>query len=160
VTVARARTVARGYVPGAVGEAARLRRQLERSRDAVRGGLGVARVTAAPVGDVPSLLRRIDAAAVSVDAELRMVEAMRDRPRVSEALSGPRSRALALIAAADDLAAGLLAASSAGAGDMSLLQAECAIEAEALRAAGGHLREAGLPADPTDPAPAQNRIKR
>lgn len=131
----RARMTSRGYAPGSMGEAARLRRDLARAQASVRAGLGVARTMHAPVGDVPSLLRRIERVATGVDAELRLVESVREAGRRSAALVAPRSRALALIAAADDLAAGLAAAAGAVAADMSMLQAECAIEAEALRAA-------------------------
>ncbi len=157
----RAKVVARGYAPGAMGEAARLRRELERARLSVRSGLSIARVTRAPIGDVPALLKRIEAAAVSVDAELRMVESMRDRSRMAAALEGPRSRAVALVAAADDLTAGLVAASGAGGADMSLLQAECAIEAEALRAAGDRERRQGSPAAAEQPpiSPGRRRTR-
>ena len=145
------RVTSRAYAPGALGESARLRRELARAQQSVRSSLGAARAAHAPVGDVPALLRRIEAAAARVDAELRMVESVRDPAGRSVALAGPRSRAQALITSADDLAAGLAAASAAGAADLAMLQAECAIEAEVLRSAAG-------PADgPTKPRPVGRR---
>ena len=132
------RAGSRQYAIGSVGEAARLRRDLTRSHQSVRSALDAARTAQAPVGEVPALLRRLEPAVTSVGAELRMVEAMRDPERRALALDGPRSRARALINAADDLTAGLVAAASAGAADLSLLQAECAMEVEVLKAAGGH----------------------
>ncbi len=128
------RDKARVLAPGSLGEVARLRRDLAGSRQSVRSSLAVARTAHAPLGDVPALLRRIEVAAVDVEAELRMVQAMRDPGTRTEAMAGPRARALALIAAADDLAAALVSAAAARADDLSTLRAECALEAEALRA--------------------------
>ena len=134
----QARSGSRQYALGSVGEAARLRRDLTRSQQSVRTALAAARAAQSPVGEVPALLRRLAPAVTNVIAELQMVEAMRDPQRRALALDGPRSRARALITAADDLTAGLVAASAAGAADLSLLQAECAMEVEVLKAAGGH----------------------
>jgi hypothetical protein len=86
-----------------------------------------------PVGDVPSLLARLELAARQVDAELRLLEVHPDRARAAGQLDGPRSRVRAIEAATNDLVDGLLRA--AGQGDeLALLQTACAIEAEALRA--------------------------
>jgi hypothetical protein len=127
---------ARTYTFGPSGEVARLRRDLYRSIVSVRRALDVATATRAPVGDVPSLLARLEMAADTVDGELRLLETMRDPRQVSAALAGPRSRAQALMSAAADLSQGLLHAAGGLAVDVSWLQAECGIEAEALRAAG------------------------
>src|SRR4051794_37678871 len=99
VTAARERwaLTARAHVGGPAGEVARLRRELARSLAGARRALAVARAVKAPVGDVPSLLARLELAAEDVDGELRMLEAQPDRARVAGRVEGPRSRALAVM---------------------------------------------------------------
>lgn len=126
---------ARAYAGGVAGEVARLRREVDRSVTGARRALTAARAVDAPVGDVPSLLARLELAARAVDGELRMVEAQSDRARALAALAGPRSRALAVVESAASLVDGLLDAAGHRADDLAVLQAECAIEADALRAA-------------------------
>jgi hypothetical protein len=75
-------------------------------------------------------------AADTVDGELRLLETLGDPRRVAAALEGPRTRAEALMSAAADLCQGLLHAAGALGVDVAWLQAECGVEAEALRAAG------------------------
>jgi hypothetical protein len=138
----RVGVTARAYAGGTSGEVARLRREMDRSVAGARRALGAARAVDAPVGDVPALLARLELAARGVDGELRMLDAQRDRVRVAAQISGPRSRALAVIESAATLVDGLLEAAGHRADDLALLQAECAIEADALRAAR---RAAGSP---------------
>lgn len=130
----RAGLTARSYAGGPAGEVARLRRGMDRSLSSCRRALATARSVQAPVGDVPSLLGRLDLAASAVDAELRLLEAQPDRARVAAALCGPRSRAEAVLSSAATLIEGLLHATGYDADNLSVLQAECAIEAEGLRA--------------------------
>lgn len=131
----RTRLAARSYAAGPAGEVARLRRDLDRSVTAARKALAVARAVDAPVGDVPSLVARLEYAAHRVDGELQLLEAQPDAARVAAGLDGPRGRARALTDAAGRLVDGLLDAVGSGADDVALLHTECAIESEALRAA-------------------------
>jgi hypothetical protein len=126
---------ARAYAGGPTGEVARLRRELDRSLAGARRALAAARSLDAPVGDVPALLSRLELTARAVDGELRMLDAHQDRSRLLASLHGTRSRALAVIEAAAALVDGLLEAAGHGGDDLAVLQAECEIEAEALRAA-------------------------
>jgi hypothetical protein len=123
----------RAHAPGPQGEVVRLRREMNRSVVGARRALRAARAVDAPEGDVAALLSRLELAAHQVDAELRMLEAEPDRQRLRAALDGPRSRARVVISSAGDLVDALLLGASRGATDLSLLQAECAIEADALR---------------------------
>lgn len=122
---------AQGVGPGA--EAARLRRELDRSLAGARSALRAARTVDAPVGDVPSLLARLELAARAVDGELRLLEAQPDRRRVARQLDGPRSRATAVVDSAADLVDGLLHAARHADAELAAVQAACALEAEALR---------------------------
>ena len=99
----RAGLAARSYAAGPAGEVARLRRDLDRSVTAAHKALAVARAVDAPVGDVPSLVARLEYAAHRVDGELQLLEAQPDRARVTAGLDGPRDRALALTDAAGRL---------------------------------------------------------
>jgi hypothetical protein len=130
----RARLAARSYAGGTAGVVARLRRDLERAVTGARKALAVARAIDAPVGDVPSLLARLELGAHGVDGELQLLETQPDPARVAAGLDGPRGRARALTEAAGRLVDGLLDAAGSAAVDVPLLQAECAIESEALRA--------------------------
>jgi len=126
---------ARARTYGPAGELARLRRELERSVSGARSALAAARAVDAPVGDVPSLLSRLELVARSVDGELRMLDAQPDRSRVGAALAEPRSRALAVVDACANLVDGLLVAAGHRADELAVLQAQCAVEAVALRSA-------------------------
>lgn len=128
---------ARAYARGASGEVAKLRQELDRALTGARRALGAARAVDAPVGDVPSLLARLELAARAVDGELRMLEAQPDGARVRTQLVGPRSRAQAVIDSAAALVDGLLDSAGHWSGDLAVLQAECAVESEALRAVRG-----------------------
>lgn len=123
----------RASAVGPLGEAARLRQEMARAVRGARRALRAARAVDAPEGDVASLLARLELAAHEVDAELSMLEGQPDRRRVASALAGPRTRARAVIDSAGDLVDALLAGSDRAASDLSLLQAECSIEADALR---------------------------
>jgi hypothetical protein len=129
----RALLVARAHGTGPTAEVARLRRELDRALGAARRALAAAVAVDAPVGDVRSLLARLELAARSVDAELRVLEAQPDRTRVPAGLAGPRARADVVIASAAALVDGLLAATGHRDDELSLLHATCVIEAEALR---------------------------
>jgi hypothetical protein len=129
----RAQLVARAYGVGPQAEVARLRRELERSLAGARQALAAAQAVQAPVGDVPSLLARLELAARSVDGELRMLEPQPDRHRVAAQLDGPRSRVEIIATSAAQLVDGLLHAAGHDTAELTLLQTACAIEADALR---------------------------
>ena len=131
----RAQLAARAHGVGPAAEVARLRREMERSLSGARRALAAARAVHAPVGDVRSLLGRLELAARSVDGELKMLESQPDRSRVAAQLVGPRARAEVIISSAAQLVDGLLNAAGHDADELSLLQAACALEADALRAA-------------------------
>ena len=138
----RARTAALAHGVGPAAEAARLRRDLDRSLAGARRALAAATATRSPVGDSRSLLARLELAARSVDGELRMVEAHPDAARLGSALTGPRERAALVRSAAGELVDGLLHASGHDADDLALLHTACVIEAEALRSTGHRRVEA------------------
>ena len=131
----RVRLVARAHGVGPLSEVARLRREMARSLAGARHALAAARTVQSPVGDVPSLLARLELAAHSVDAELRMLEAQPNRMRIGAQLPAVRSRAEAVSSSSAQLVDGLLAAAGRDADEFSLLQASCAVEADALRCA-------------------------
>ncbi len=130
----RVALTARSLAIGPTGELARLRRDLASSLAALHRAVGVARAGGTPLGDVPGLLARLELAAGTVDAQLRLLESLRDPARVQAGLAAPRSEALAVITSARDLADGLLASAARVVPDLAVLQAECAIESDALRA--------------------------
>jgi hypothetical protein len=132
--VDRARLLARGYGVGPAAEVARLRREVDRSLTGARQALAASQAVHAPVGDVRSLLARLELAARSVDAELRVLESQPDRSRVAAQLDGPRARVGIITSSAGALVEGLLAAAGYDAAELGLLQTACAIEADALRA--------------------------
>jgi len=132
----RAQLTARAYGVGPSAEVARLRRDLERSLDGAGRALAAARAVGTPVGDVPSLLARLELAARSVDGELRVLEAQPDRARVAAGLAEVRPRVVAITGSAAQLVDGVLAAASHDDAELSVLQAACEIEAEALRSVG------------------------
>jgi hypothetical protein len=135
--LARLGLAARAQTLGSFGEVARVRRDLHRSMTSARRALAIARSTNLPVGDVASLLARMQMAAGSVDAELQLLETLRDPGQALARLAGPRSRAAALMSAAAALTEGLVAAAGHESAEVSALHAECVIEARALRAAAG-----------------------
>jgi hypothetical protein len=119
--------------PGPSGDLARLRRDLD---DAVRRGrraVGVAHAVGAPVGEVPELLRRIEAAAADLAAELRAISVVADPARRAALLAAPKRRVGDLVGAADDLAEAMAHAAADAGSDVGELRAACAVEAEALR---------------------------
>jgi hypothetical protein len=118
---------------GPAGEVARLRRDLDRSLAGARQALEVSRGLGAPVGDVPSLLPRLEAAARAVDGELRLLETQPDPHRVAVALPGPRRRAHDLAAAAADVVDGLVEAAAHGEPEVRRLRDDCSVESRALR---------------------------
>ncbi len=130
----RGRLAARAYTGGTTGDIARLRRDLERSVTGARKALAVSRAIDVPVGDVPSLLARLETAAHRVDGELRLLETQPDPARVATGLPGPRDRAAVLGVAAARLVDGLSDAAGFDAADIAHLQVQCATEAAALRA--------------------------
>jgi hypothetical protein len=130
----RARLAAQACGLGPPAAAARLRREMERSLSGVRRALTAARAVDAPVGDVPSLLARLELAARAVDGELRVLMSQPDGSRMAAQLAGPRKRADAIAESAACLVDGLLDAASHDAAELTALHAACAIEAAALRA--------------------------
>jgi hypothetical protein len=131
--VDRAGVALRARSGGHVGEVARLRRDIDIAVRRGRRSLAVARAVEAPVGDVPALLDRIEAAARDLDAELRAVGSLADPARAAALLAGPRHRTRELVAAADDVAEGIALAAAPGRTDIAELRAACTAEAEALR---------------------------
>lgn len=131
----RAMLVARAYGVGPASQVARVRRDMARALTGVRRALAAAQLVQTPVGDVPSLLARLELAAHAVDGELRVLEAQPDRAGDDVRLDGPRSRAQVIIASAAQLGDGLLHAAGQHAEELSLLRAACEIEADALRSA-------------------------
>jgi hypothetical protein len=129
----RALLTARAQGVGPAAEVARLRRELERSLNGARRALAASQAVGAPVGDVRSLLARLDLAGRSVDTELQVLEAQPDRARVAAGLEGPRARAALISSAAAQLVDGLLQAAGHDAAELGLLHTACTIEAEALR---------------------------
>lgn len=137
---------------GASAELARCRRELAEAVTGLRRALAVAHDHDTPVGDVPALLRRLEAAAEAVDGELRVIEALRDPRRIAAVLPGPRTRAAAIIESADDLARALAEAGAGASADVATLRAECTLEAQALREAGHEVGELSRPARSPRPA--------
>ena len=133
----RAHSAVRAHGTGPAAEAARLRRDTDRAVAGARKALAVAVSVGAPTGDARSLLARLELAARSVDAELRLVEAHPDPARARAALVGPRQRAALVRSAAAKLVDGLVEAAGHDAGDLALLHTACVIEGEALRAGVG-----------------------
>jgi hypothetical protein len=138
----RVQLVARAHGRGPDAELARLRRDLERSLGGARNALAAAQAVDAPVGDVPSLLARLELAARSVDGELRVLESQPDRNRLASALDGPRSRVVVIATSAAQLVDGLLHAAGHDSAELTLLETACAIEADALRSLGVPRRRA------------------
>jgi hypothetical protein len=132
----RAWLTARAHGVGPTAEVARLRREMDRSLNGARRALAAARAIQSPVGDVPSLLARLELAGRAVDGELRVLEAQADMSRIEAQLAGPRSRAEAISSSAAQLVDGLLQATAYDAQELSLLQTACGIEADALRSTG------------------------
>ena len=124
---------ARSHGVGPAAEVARLRRDMERSVGGARRALAAAQTVGAPLGDVRSLLARLELAARAVDGELQMLESQPDRSRQTVGLAGARVRAGLVTTSAADLVDGLLHAAGHQDDELSLLHAACAIEAEALR---------------------------
>ena len=123
---------------------------MERSLGGARRALAAARAIQSPVGDVPSLLARLELAARAVDGELRVLEAQSDTARIGTQLAGPRSRAEVISSSAARLVDGLLQAAAHDAEELSLLQTACAIEADALRSASPLRPVAWGPQAPAD----------
>jgi hypothetical protein len=147
----RAWLTARAHGTGPAAEVARLRREMERSLDGARRALAAARAIHSPVGDVPSLLARLELAGRAVDGELRVLEAQSDASRIEAQLAGTRARAEVISSAATQLVDGLLQAAAYDAEELSLLQTACAIEADALRSTVRHGRRAARgPKTPSD----------
>lgn len=136
----RASLVARAHGVGPVADVARLRRDMDRSLAGARRALAAAQAVHAPVGDVPSLLARLELAARSVDGELRVLESQPDRSRVAAQLAGPRSRVEVITGSAAALVDGLLHAAGHDAAELTLLQTACSIEADALRSLERQMR--------------------
>lgn len=134
-TAERVRLGAHAAAGGPRGEVARLRLELRGSTESVRRVLAVAGASRWPVGDAPLLLLRLERAAASVDAELVAVGHERDERRAAALLPALRARVATLATSAGSLRQGLVESSlRLGADELSALQADCAVEARALRA--------------------------
>lgn len=131
----RARLRARSYGIGPAAEVARLRLDLAAALDDVRRALACAGHARVPVGDAPALVRRLEAAAVGVDAELRTAALERDPARLAAVLPIVRSRVSSVSASAASVRRGLLHSSlRVGDEELRALGADCAVEAQALSA--------------------------
>jgi hypothetical protein len=133
----RAQLVARAHGVGPAAEVARLRREMERSLAGARRALAAAEAVHAPVGDVRSLLARLELAARSVDAELRVAQSQPNPSRIAAGLAGPRSRVELIVGSAAQLVDGLLHSAGHDSAELTLLETACSIEADALRSLGG-----------------------
>ena len=131
--VERAGLAVSARAPGASGEVARLRRDLDEAVRRGRRALGVAQALDSPVGDAPSLLSRIEAAAADTSGELRAISAVADPGRRAALLSSAKLRVVGLIEATDDLAEAVAHGAAEARTDLGELRADCAAEAEALR---------------------------
>ena len=136
----RAHSAVLAHGTGPAAEAARLRRDMDRAVSGARRALAAATAVGAPTGDARSLLARLELAARSVEAELRVIEAHPDPARVRSAVAGPRERAALVRSAAAALVDGLVDAAGHDADDLALLHTACVIEGEALRAGGAQAR--------------------
>jgi hypothetical protein len=135
---ARLRLTAQGVaVPGAgpQAEAARLRYELRDTLADARRTVAAAQASGWPVGDAPSLVRRLDRVAADLDTQLRLL-ALDRRPGPSvQPFDDLRSRVDTVVAACTDLRASLRHQAVALADDeLRQLHEDCRIEAEALRA--------------------------
>ena len=138
--VQRASLSVAAQAPGAGGAVARLRRDLD---DAVRRGrraLAVANALGSSVGDVPSLLDRIETAAADTSGELRAISAVTDPSRRAALLTSAKRRVSELVGAADDLAEAVAHSAAGARSDIGELRSACFAEAEALRE-GARVRE-------------------
>lgn len=134
-TAERLQLGARAVAVGPRAELARLRLELRSSIESGRRVLAVASAAHWPLGDAPMLLRRLERAAAAVDAELTALGHERDERRLATLLPALRARVTALTTSAGSLRQGLMESSMRlGADELSALQADCALEARALRA--------------------------
>ncbi len=134
-TAESARLRARAFALGPAAEVARLRLELRAAIDAVGQALAGALAARWPVGDTPMLVRRLEAAAAGVDAQLRVLELERDPRRLAGALPRLRERASTVAGSAAALRLALLESGlRTGEDELASLRADCAIEADALRA--------------------------
>jgi hypothetical protein len=131
--VERAGLAVSARAPGASGEVARLRRDLDEAVRRGRRALAVAKALGSPVGDAPSLLNRIETAAADTSGELRAISAVADSSRRAALLSAAKLRVVALVEATDDLAEAVAHGAAEARSDLAELRADCAAEAEALR---------------------------
>jgi hypothetical protein len=131
--VERAGLALSARAPGASGDVARLRRDLDEAVRRGRRALVVAKALGSPVGDAPSLLNRIETAAADASGELRAISAVADPGRRATLLSSAKLRVAALVEATDDLAEALARGAAEARFDLGELRADCAAEAEALR---------------------------
>ena len=143
--VQRAGLAVAAQAPGAGGAVARLRRDLDEAVRRGRRALAVADSLGTPVGDVPSLLDRIETAAADTSGELRAISAVTDPTRRAALLAGAQRRVAELVSAADDLAEAVAHAAAEARSDVGELRSACVAEVEALRE-GARVR-AGLRVD-------------
>lgn len=134
-TVEHARLKARAYTLGPVAEVARLRLDLRASVAAARRALACAVAASWPVGDAASLVRRLEVAAAGVDVELRSLELEADPAHLTAVLPVLRSRTASVCNSAAGLRRALLDSSlRVSESEIAALDADCAVEARALRA--------------------------
>lgn len=131
--VERAGLAVSARTPGASGELARLRRDVDEAIRRGRRALAVADALGSPVGDAPSLFNRIETAAADTSGELRAISAVADPGRRAALLSAAKLRVVALVEATDDLAEAVAQGAAEARTDLGELRADCAAEAEALR---------------------------
>jgi hypothetical protein len=131
--VERAGLAVSARAPGASGDMARLRRDVDEAVRRGRRALAVANALGSPVGDAPALLSRIETAAADISGELRAISAVADPARRAALLSAAKPRVVALVEATDDLAEAVAQGAAEARTDLRELRADCAAEAEALR---------------------------
>ena len=116
-------------------EVALLRAELRTSLADLRRTLRRAQSAGWCLGDAPALTRRIETAATTVDAELKTAGLERDGGQLLGVLPQLRQRAATVCESAGQLRRGLLASSlRTGTDELDALHADCATEAQALRA--------------------------
>ncbi|KWX04758.1 hypothetical protein TH66_06130 [Carbonactinospora thermoautotrophica] len=130
----RARTRATALAgQGVTAEAARLRLELRTALDSTRRALAAAQAAGWPVGDAPSLVRRLERAAAEVDARLRILGSERGPAWAADQLPRLRQQVRTVTESCGELRAGLSRHGlDVGDAELNHLREDCRIEGQAL----------------------------
>lgn len=127
--------------PGPAREIADMRLRMGESLDQTRRAVALAEVDR-PVGEMPRLVRELDAVANNLQGQLRLVETEPDLPTQRELLPHLRKQSEAVLAAAMRIRRALAgAADSDDEGRMPALSAQVDAEVQAVQAGVQRLRE-------------------